>query len=195
MTDEIKRLFKELNDIAFSDDKRLEKALQKAKANDNFRKVNYGKYRVLICGDHESQEINLEFLGNFKKELKLKGINCVIGNDYIQKAKDAREEDIRKAYLKDADIIIFINGKGPGTIDESGIIRRDNSLKRKTLAFFKYDNFEELKNIPDKQDYITEFKYPVPYKEIEELKAKVEFGVKHMILYFLNKELYKEAER
>ena len=145
MADEIKNIFQKLEEDVFSD-KRLEKALEKVKTNNQFRKINYGKYLVLICGDHHSSEINLDFLEKFKKELRLNhGINCWIGNDYLKKAKGIREQDIRDAYLRDADIIVFINGKSPGTLEESNSIRNDKELKVKTMAFFKYENYEELK--------------------------------------------------
>jgi len=191
MVDEIKEIFQKLDDAAFSDDKRLEKALENAKKNDQFRKINYGKYEALLCGDHNGEEINLQFLRDLKKDLANKGITCRIGKDYLKKAKGVREQEIRESYLKDADIIVLINGYGPGTLDESNQIRRENELKKKTMAFFRYTSYQELENIPDLQDFRTEFKYPIPYREIEELKAKIKFGVKHMILYLLNKEIIK----
>ncbi|HLC37024.1 MAG TPA: hypothetical protein VJK05_05465 [archaeon] len=194
MVDEIKKIFQNLDDNAFSDDRRLEKALENAKKNDQFRKINYGKYEVLLCGDHNGKEINLQFLRGLKKELASKGITCRIGEDYIKKAKGAREQEIRESYLKDADIIVLINGQGPGTLDESNQIRRDKELKKKTMAFFKYSNYQELENAPDLQDYRTEFKYPIPYQETEELKAKIKFGIKHIILYLLNKEITKSKD-
>ncbi|GEM_PF-2564293 len=192
MPDEIKKLFNDLPEKFFSDEN-LEKALQKARRNDHFRKLNYGRFKVLICGDHNGEEINLGFLEEFKQELRLKGINCWIGNDYIQKAKGINEKDIRESYLNDSDIIVFINGSSAGTIEESNAIRKDKKLNSKTIAFFKYASYTELAGIPDRQNYITEFKYPAPYKELEELRAKITFGVKHMILYFLNKEIDMSA--
>lgn len=133
----------------------------------------------------------MQFLRDLKEELASKGITCRIGEDYLKKAKGIREQEIRESYLKDADIIVLINGQGPGTLDESNQIRREKELKKKTMAFFKYNNYQELENVPDLQDFRTEFKYPIPYREIEELKAKIKFGVKHMILYRLNKEITK----
>ena len=64
MPDEIKKLFSDLSEDYFSD-KNLEKALQKARKNDQFRKLNYGKFKVLVCGDHNGSEINLNFLKQF----------------------------------------------------------------------------------------------------------------------------------
>ena len=128
------------------------------------------------------------------QELRLKGINCLIGNDYMQKANGIREKDLRESYLQDADIIVFINGTSPGTVEESIAIRKDKKINSKTMAFFKYSSSKELADIPDKQDYLTEFKFPLPYKETEELKAKIIFVVKHMILYLLNKEISKSEK-
>jgi len=155
MVDEIKEIFQKLDDAAFSDDKRLEKALENAKKNDQFRKINYGKYEALLCGDHNGEEINLQFLRDLKKDLANKGITCRIGEDYLKKAKGVREQEIRESYLKDADIIVLINGYGPGTLDESNQIRRENELKKKTMAFFRYTSYQELENIPDLQDFRT----------------------------------------
>ncbi|VVB99995.1 Uncharacterised protein [uncultured archaeon] len=189
MGDEIKRLFQELPDNDFSS-VRLEKALERVKGNDDFRRKNYAKYTVILCGDHNGNEINSEFLSELKRKLRAgHGITCYIGKDFIDKAKGSRQLEIQKAYLGDADIIIFIDGKSPGTLNESNDIREHKSLNSKTIAFFRYSTFKELIEKPDRQDYISEFKYPIPYREKEELDAKIIFGVKHMILYLLNKEL------
>ncbi|MDO8625821.1 MAG: hypothetical protein Q7R47_07075 [Candidatus Diapherotrites archaeon] len=189
MTDQIKEFFRGLPDNAYSES-RIERALTHATEDNQFRKTNYGKYLVLLCGDHNGKEINLAFLKSFKEELRnTYGISCCIGDDYIQKAKGAREEDIRRAYLKDADIIVLINGESPGTLDEYNDIRADKDLKRKTIAFFKYNTFDQIKTLPDLQNYICEFKYPVPYRTMDELKAIAIFGIKHMVLYLINKEL------
>lgn len=188
MVDEIKKIFQDIDDVAFADE-RLKKALEEAKMNDEFRRKNFGKYGVLLCGDHSGNKINLEFLRNLKKELRGNGITCQLGEDYIKEAEGVRQKDIFESYLNDADIIVLINGENPGTVDESKYIREERKLKKKTIAFFRYSDYNTLKQIPNLQDYRTEFKYPVPYREVEELKAKIVFGTKHMILYYLNKEI------
>lgn len=198
MAEEVKEIFTKLPESSFSRE-RLEKAVEPAKRHDRFRKSNYGKYLVLLCGDHKGKEINLEYLEQLKRNLRVgHGINCWLGNDYIREAGKVRERDIQKAYLRDADIIAFIDGNSAGTLDESGDIRKMPELKRKTIAFFRYTDFAELVSIPDRQGHISEFKYPMPYRELDELEAKITFGLKHVILYYLNKDICtgnKEAER
>ena len=191
MNKEVKALFRKLPDKRFAIT-RLEKAVKPIESAEQFRRKNYGKYAVLICGDHKGKSINLKFLRRLQKKLTLKyGVTCYIGRDFIRRVGKARHKDIQKAYLENADIIIFIDGKSTGTNNESNEIRRNKKLKKKTIAFFKYKTYSELIRIPDNEDYLSEFKYPIPYRNMQELEAKVIFGTKHAILYLLDKDYIK----
>ena len=195
MTKEVKKIFQKLPDKKFAI-QRLEQAVKPIKSAEDFRRKNYGRYAVLLCGDHRGTYVNLKFLRKLQRKLTLKyGITCYIGRDFIKKVGRARHRDIQVVYLNEADIIIFIDGKSEGTLDESGEIRGNKKLKKKTMAFFKYANYTELMKIPDEEDYRTEFKYPIPYRNKKELEAKIIFGVKHVILYFLNKDYRKKPQK
>ncbi|MBI5553551.1 MAG: hypothetical protein HY917_02310 [Candidatus Diapherotrites archaeon] len=193
MPDEIKHLFAGLSEENFLLS-RLEKALEQVKSREAFRRRNYGKFSVLLCGDHSGYPINLAYLTELKRKLRVDhGVNCFLGQDLIEKIRGSREQDIQHSYLFHADLIAFIDGKNPGTHNESAEILFNPAFRKKTLAFFQYGTYSELIHIPDRQNYVCEFKYPVPYREPEELEAKLIFGVKHAILYLLNKALEENA--
>src|SRR3989344_6456035 len=111
MTKEVKKIFQKLPDKKFAI-QRLEQAVKPIKSAEDFRRKNYGRYAVLLCGDHMGTYVNLKFLRKLQRKLTLKyGITCYIGRDFIKKVGRARHRDIQAAYLNDADIIIFIDGK------------------------------------------------------------------------------------
>ncbi len=136
---------------------RLQQSIESLKETDNQRRKNIKRFIVLLCGDHNGKQVNLTFLKKLQSKFIKYGFTCYIGEDYIEKVQGIPHKDVQHEYLTSPDLIIFINGKGEGTRNESNEIRRLKKLKKKTIAFFKYKNLEELMRIPDKGDFISEF--------------------------------------
>jgi hypothetical protein len=175
---------------------RIKKSISKIKNKQEFREKNKGKYLILICGDHRSHLMNLKKLKEIKDAIESKGIICVLGKDYMKRCKGARQKEITDEYLENPDLIVLVDGKGDGTREESSIIRKDNQLKKKTLFFFKYKTLNQLSNkIPEKKDFVSEFKYPIPYKSYKELKAYILFGVQHWVNYKINRKSDNRRKR
>jgi len=191
----IKRRLKKVPARVYSP-RRLTKSISKIKNREQFRRDNLGRYPVILCGDHKGRIMNKKKMCEIQDLIEKKGVSCKTGEYYIKKAGRARKKEITEACLNDADLIILIDGKGKGTREESSLIRNKKWFKKKTLFFFRYKSLNKIANVIHKnQEFVSEFKYPIPYKSYEELKALILFGVQHWILYRINKKMDKPKKK
>lgn len=107
--------------------------------------------------------------------------------------KGCFDEEVEEQIIKN-DLIIMINGVRPATIGESKKTRIDPEWKKKTLFFFKYKDYNELKSFAINKDFPIDFKFPIPYRENEELEAKLLFGILHWHYYKFRQNRINKGE-
>jgi len=135
-------------------------------------------FRVIILADNKDQEVEDEFILRLQDKIASEGFPCKTGSQLHKALKGAFLDYIEKQIIKE-DLIIMINGVRPGSLDESKFLRLTPEAKKKTLFFFNYSDFEKLKQCATEKLFPIDYKFPVPFKDNEELEAKVVFGVLH----------------
>src|SRR3989344_5349648 len=138
-------------------------------------------------------EVEDEFILRLQDKIASEGFPCKTGSQLHKALKGAFLDYIEKQIIKE-DLIIMINGVRPGSLDESKFLRLTPEAKKKTLFFFNYSDFEKLKQCATEKLFPIDYKFPLPFKDNEELEAKVVFGVLHWHYYQFRKNQKKEGE-
>lgn len=151
--------------------------------------IGKGQYSVLLLGPNENEGAPSKEILTLQGAIQKEGFPCcTIGSQYYETAgRELSEADTRKDMLDNSDLIILVDSTRPGVVTESMAIINNAEWKRKTIFFFKYSDYDALVDIARAKKYPIQFKFPIPYKEFEELKAKVLFGVHHCYMYISRK--------
>ncbi|MBU2100825.1 hypothetical protein KKB11_06340, partial [Candidatus Micrarchaeota archaeon] len=180
-----KKFFKQLSPEEISE-KAIKESIRKVKDKQELREkvIEKGQYTVLILGENEKEDTPSEKLLKLQDSIWKEGFPCcTIGSQYYKIGKKLSDQDIQQQMLEESNLIILVNSNRPGVVDESKAIRKTKEWKRKTLFFFEYEDYEDLVSLARSKQYPIDFKFPIPYKGFEELKAKVLFGVHHFYMY------------
>lgn len=141
-----KKFFQELS-AAKASKKAIEESIKRVKDEQLLREkvIEKGKFKVLILGQNEPPKKPSNEVSELQQAIWQEGFPCcTLGSDYYNAGKDLHKQDIQREMLDDNHLIILVNAKTPGVVDESTIIRNTEKWKKKTLFFFKYENFEQL---------------------------------------------------
>ena len=173
----------------------LIKGIKKAKkAKDSEEKFARGQFTVTLMADNSKEGKPAQLALDLEHEINALGFVCMLGNSYYKIMADNFDGDVEEEIGK-SNLLILINGIKPGLVNESKKTRMAGDWKKKTLFFFRYKNWDALLNYATKKEYPIDFKYPIPYKEDEELKAKVLFGVLHWHYYKYRANKIKKGEK
>ncbi|MEK6958188.1 MAG: hypothetical protein AABW99_04400 [archaeon] len=173
----------------------LSKSVEKAKSDKSLpEKMARGKLKIVILADNKKEGIPKEFTIHIQRKIQELGFPCLLGTDYYTNIEECFEEDV-EAEIGLNNLILLINGKKPALVGESKLARLVEKWKKKTLFFFQYGTYDELKAFAVKKQFPVDFKFPIPYKGRGELESKVLFGVLHWHYYKYRHEdsIYKEG--
>lgn len=147
------------------------------------RSIRKCEFPVLILGDNEKIDTPNPVLEDIQASIGLLGFNCAVGTHIHLFNKGRFESEVEDDMFdleKLPKIILFVDGKNPATIGESKRIRSNSDLNERTIFFFDHnDDYSYLVKLAIEKKFPVEFKYPIPYHKIEELKGKALFGVLH----------------
>ena len=161
----------------------IEDAIKKARQDSLFKeKIARGKCRISLLADNTKEGIPKEFILKLRDEIEDLGFLCFLGSKIYELMRGSFNKNT-EAEIEKSSLILIINGVRPGTVGESKKIRIEEEWKKKSLFFFKYENYEELTQYALNKEFPIDFRFPIPYKENEELKAKVLFGTLHWHYY------------
>ncbi|MBI5177040.1 hypothetical protein HY995_03055 [Candidatus Micrarchaeota archaeon] len=134
---------------------------------------------VLLLGDWHGEEVTLEFFESVKEELVLHHhCNAFTLNDIKAKMDDASADtpeistaQIRDKGLDEADIVLWVDGDGKGTVSESSVICGNPGWNSKCLPLVK-GKPQDHETILASKDYLKDFDNDIIYYDsIDELRA------------------------
>ncbi|MBN2127306.1 MAG: hypothetical protein JW703_02840 [Candidatus Diapherotrites archaeon] len=153
------------------------------------KSIRKAEFPVLLLGDNEEPGKPSRFLEKIQQDFFELGFHCGLGSHIYAVQKGRFEDEIEQEMFCDPacpKIIVLVSGKGFGTIGESKLIRLRPELNNKTLFFFDHEkNYENLINLVKEKKYPVEYKYPIPYTGLKELRAKILFGTLHWFYRYL----------
>lgn len=133
---------------------------------------------VLLLGDWEGIEINLVFFQEVAGELRQKH-HCNaytladVSEELEKRGIVATHKQIRKRGIDAAEIVLWVEGDGKGTISESAVICEKPNWNRKCFPFVRGIS-EEQEKLFEKKNFLADFNNEIKYYfSVEELKAKM----------------------
>lgn len=162
-----KRIGKQIPDFGSPDFKKIgDRIREELKRKEAEMKLVMRGLKVLVLGDWNTKE---------KKERLLHVRNTLLGNGFYAETIDnyydmqtrggLSQKGVFETCCINHQLIVFIDGEGPGTITEQNYLAENYIFQGKVIFFIEESKFDTLKDDPS--EYINMFPTIITYKEGE----------------------------